>query len=79
MKTAISIPDHLFEAAERVADRLGLSRSELYQQAVAAFLQRHSETTITEELNRVYGSTEGATVDPVLDQLQRASLARESW
>ncbi len=79
MKTAISIPDDLFEAAERVADRLGLSRSELYQRAVAAYLQRHSEALITQELNRVYGGAAVAAVDLVLDQLQRASLVRESW
>lgn len=30
MKTAISIPDPIFEAAEGFARRLGMSRSELY-------------------------------------------------
>ena len=41
MKTAISIPDETFEAAETLAGRLGLSRSELYATAVAEYLARH--------------------------------------
>ncbi len=79
MKTAISIPDELFAAAERLAERLGLSRSELYQKAVAAYLARLSDDAVTEELDRVHGAVGGVAVDPVLDRLQRASLARESW
>ena len=34
MKTAVSIPDHVFDAAERLAEKLGISRSELYQRAL---------------------------------------------
>jgi metal-responsive CopG/Arc/MetJ family transcriptional regulator len=30
MKTSVSIPDPIFEAAERLADRLDVSRSQLY-------------------------------------------------
>jgi metal-responsive CopG/Arc/MetJ family transcriptional regulator len=40
LKTAISIPDNLFEAADKVARRLGISRSELYQRAIARFLEQ---------------------------------------
>ena len=79
MKTAISIPDDLFQAAERVAKRLGLSRSELYQRAVAAFLERQSDTLVTDALNEIYQSKEPGLVDPVLERMQRASLPREEW
>jgi len=30
MKTAVSVPNDVFRAAERAAKRLGISRSELY-------------------------------------------------
>lgn len=79
MKTAISIPDDLFQAAERAAKRLGLSRSELYQRAVAAFLERQSDTLVTDVLNEIYQSEEPGLVDPVLERMQRASLPREDW
>jgi hypothetical protein len=78
MKTAISIPDGVFKAAERLARRLKISRSELYATAVAAFLDRHTETEITEALDQVYGK-EPSAVDPVLSTLQAASLPREDW
>jgi predicted transcriptional regulator len=40
MKTAISVPDALFERAERAAHRLGRSRSALYAEALSAYLVR---------------------------------------
>ena len=64
MKTAISLPDTLFEAAERLAGRLRLSRSELYQRALAEYLARHDEAIITEQLDRVYGARAGQPARP---------------
>ena len=80
MKTAISIPDSLFRAAERLAERLGVSRSELYQMAVAKMIAGYDDEATTEALNQVYGSDPGlATVDPVLHQLQISSLSQDDW
>lgn len=80
MKTAISIPDSLFEAAERLARRMGISRSQLFQRAMQAFLQEHRDEGVTEALNHVYGpGSEEAGLDPVLEQLQLASLPKDEW
>ena len=80
MKTAISIPDRLFEAAERLAERLGISRSQLFQHAVSAYIDEHKDEGTTEQLDEVYGpDAEVACVDPVLDRLQHASLPKEEW
>jgi len=38
MKTAISLPDPVFNQAEALAQQLGLSRSELYTRALQAYL-----------------------------------------
>jgi metal-responsive CopG/Arc/MetJ family transcriptional regulator len=78
MKTAISIPDRVFEAAEQLAHQLGLSRSELYAKAVAAYLEQHRRDHITERLNRVY-SQEPSGLDPLITQMQSASLTQENW
>jgi predicted transcriptional regulator len=83
MKTAISLPDELFLAADKLARDMGLSRSELYRTAISAFLVRHADACVTEGLDAVYGARNGAAdaapLDPVLDSLQRASLVREDW
>ena len=78
MKTAISIPDETFQAAERVAKRLALSRSELYARAVSQFVREHSTDGVTAALDRVYGDHE-AGVDPLLLELQLRSTSAEGW
>ncbi|MEE9295502.1 MAG: ribbon-helix-helix domain-containing protein [Phycisphaerae bacterium] len=80
MKTAISIPDPLFAAAERLAKRLGISRSELFQCAVKAFLREHKDEGLTQALDKVYGADRReAKLDHVLERLQLASLPKEEW
>ncbi len=78
MKTAISIPNPIFEAAEQLAKELGLSRSELYSTAIAAFVEAHQSENVTEKLNQIY-TDEASILDPVLLQLQTASLDGETW
>jgi len=78
MKTTISIPDDLFYAAEDLSRRLGLSRSELYSRAVAAFLQQQRATGVQEALDAIYAS-EDSQLNPVLAQLQALSLPLEAW
>jgi metal-responsive CopG/Arc/MetJ family transcriptional regulator len=80
MKTAISIPDPLFEAAERLARRLGKSRSQLYAEALQAFLDQRRDQSITERLNEIYDAEpELAELDPVLKEMQYRSLPKEEW
>lgn len=80
MKTAISLPDPLFQAAELLATRMGISRSELFQRAVQAFLQEHKDEGVTESLDKVYGlASQEARLDPLLEQLQLGSLTKDEW
>jgi hypothetical protein len=80
MKTAISIPTPLFEAAEQLARRLGVSRSELYQRAVRRYLEEHSRDIIREKLDDVYSSgDEASRLDPAVEYLQDASLDKDDW
>ena len=80
MKTAISIPDHVFEAAERLARKLGKSRSELYSRAIASYVERHRQDSVTERLNEVYAPPEEQTeLDALLATLQSLSIAEEEW
>ncbi|TMQ51295.1 MAG: ribbon-helix-helix protein, CopG family [Candidatus Eisenbacteria bacterium] len=63
MKTAISIPDPLFRAADRLARRLGVSRSQVFQRAVSAYLKAHEDANVTDttrsispDMSRISGS-----------------------
>ncbi len=78
MKTAISIPDPLFEAADRLAAALGVSRSELYAKAVQNFVQRRRRRGVTEALNRVF-SAESSSLDQFLADIQASGLPDEGW
>ncbi len=51
MKTAVSIPDDVFREADRAAERLGWSRSQLYTQAIRGFLEEQGEDPVTAALN----------------------------
>lgn len=78
MKTAVSLPDDVFEAAERVAKRRKISRSELYALALRRLVEQEDDAHVTEQLNRVYADDPGA-LDPVLRALPARVLEREEW
>lgn len=78
MKTAISLPDELFSSADALADRLGVSRSELYARAMAEYLAKHRTEAVTDQLNRVYGE-EDSGVAPELRRAQAKSVEPTEW
>lgn len=77
MKTAISIPDSVFQEGEKVAQRMKISRSRLYTRAVESYVKAHRAPDLRKALEAVYGS-EPFSVDPVLESLQAEAL-REEW
>lgn len=78
MKTAVSLPDQVFYEAERVAQSLGVSRSQLYASAIAEFVAQHQSQNVTKRLNEVHAKHD-TRVDPVLDALQLLSLPPDEW
>jgi metal-responsive CopG/Arc/MetJ family transcriptional regulator len=79
MKTAVSIPNELFESADGLARRLGMTRSELYARALREYLQEHRGEGITERLDEVYGAEEDGGLDPALARMQQGSLPEDEW
>ncbi|MBW3671162.1 MAG: ribbon-helix-helix protein, CopG family [Acidobacteria bacterium] len=53
MKTAISLPDELYETVERLAERMRTSRSQLYRAALEEYVARHEPDEIRESLDAV--------------------------
>ena len=78
MKTAISLPDDLFESADALAERLGLSRSKLYATAVAEYLAKHRDEDITCRLNDVFAE-EPSGLDPAMRAAQTRSVSSAEW
>lgn len=80
MKTAISIPDAIFEEAERLAKTRGWSRSELYSNAVSAYVNSERFLGVREKLDAVYGqNVDDSSVDPLLAKAQARSQPKEKW
>ena len=77
MKTAISLPDALFERAERVAEQMNLNRSQLYARALQEYLDRKDPAAITAAFNAVY-SVESSELDPALWEMQYLTLKENS-
>jgi hypothetical protein len=77
MKAAVSIPDPVFKAADKLAKRMGVSRSRLYSVAIQRLVQDHDDEAVTAKLNEVY-STESSALDPVFQSIQSRSVRRTS-
>ena len=78
MKTAVSVPDPVFQAGERLAQHLGISRSQLYSKALCEYVTRHDKDEITRRLNEVYAK-ESSEPDPVITKIAAQALPKESW
>ena len=73
-----SLPDPLFDAAELLAQELSMSRSQLYAQALAEFLQTRSSSAVTAKLNGIY-DLESSAVEPDLVATQLQLLSDATW
>ena len=78
MKIAISVPDEVFEAGEHLAKQLGLSRSQLYADALAAYLSTRGAAAVTAKLNCIY-SGETSKLDADLSAFLSKRLFNEAW
>jgi metal-responsive CopG/Arc/MetJ family transcriptional regulator len=78
MKIAVSVPDEVFERAERLARQAGRSRSEVYSSALREYVARHEPDEITDTLDRVIADV-GELADPFVSQAARRLLDTTAW
>lgn len=79
MKTAVSLPDDVFDDAERYAKRTRKSRSQLYAQALSEYLARHAPDEVTERMNGVIDQLGEAPPDPFVTRAARRVLKNVEW
>ena len=78
MKIAVSVPQDVFDGAERLARREGRSRSEVYSAAVREYVARHAPDEVAEALDHVVAEV-GAEPDPFVAAAARRTLAQTEW
>jgi len=78
MKTAVSIPDEVFDAAEKLARRQGVSRSRLFSVALREYVARHAPDEITDAMNRVIADIGESGADFAVAAARRV-LTDEQW
>jgi hypothetical protein len=82
MKTAVSLPDGLFEKAEKTALKLGIPRSQFYAKALEEFIEVHSKESVKERLNHVYSESKNnsdISADLVSAEILRKELKNDTW
>ncbi|MBZ5529753.1 MAG: ribbon-helix-helix protein, CopG family [Acidobacteriia bacterium] len=78
MKTAVSIPDDVFEGAERLARRTRRSRSRLFSDALKEYLARHTPDKVTESMNKACAEI-GEVEERFVSSAARRILERVEW
>jgi metal-responsive CopG/Arc/MetJ family transcriptional regulator len=78
MKTAISVPDEVFELSEKLAKKLKVSRSKIFAMGVKKLAEEYDEDEVTARLDEFY-SKEKAEIDPVIMKMAALSLPKEEW
>jgi hypothetical protein len=78
MKSDIFIPNPLFRSAQQLAEKLGISLSDLYAAALSDYVISHEKGNVTEILNQVY-ETEPSEIEPELVTIQMISVGGDSW
>lgn len=78
MKTEVTIPDPVFAAAERLAKRERISRSDLYAKALRDYVKPREANGITRKLNRVY-ARQPSRLDPSIERMQSEAIGEDRW
>ena len=79
MKTAVSLPDRVYQEAEGYAKRTRKSRSQLYAEALAEYLARHAPDEVTEAMNIVADELGDAAPDAFVQRAGRRVLRSVEW
>lgn len=81
MKTAISLPDTLYMDAEKIAESMGIPRSQLFAKALEEFIKNHKKEAITDRLNALYDSNymQNDEIDAIGLEAVRKLTQNDTW
>lgn len=78
MKTAISVPNDIFELSEKLAKKLKVSRSQIFAMGVKKLGEEFEEEEIISSINRVCEKVD-TSLDPAIRDYQKRTFKREKW
>ena len=78
MKTAVSVPNDVYERAEALARREKRSRSDVYSAALREYVARHDPDEVTVTLDDVLRQVGGAA-DPFVARAARRTVETVEW
>ncbi|MCA9855063.1 MAG: ribbon-helix-helix protein, CopG family [Dehalococcoidia bacterium] len=76
MKTAISLPNELFEELEALVKKSGGTRSEIYVAALREYVARHVPDRVTDAFNRLADELENGTEEEETRSFRREATRR---
>jgi metal-responsive CopG/Arc/MetJ family transcriptional regulator len=83
VKTAISIPQDLFDAINHLAEERHVSRSKLFMMAVEEFLENNKNRQLLAQINAAYSDTspdaEETQVQHLMKKKQARNIEQETW
>ena len=78
MKTAISVPNDVFELSERLAKKLKVSRSKIFAMGVKKLGEEYEEEDIVARINAVCKEVD-TSLDPFWKEVQSRTLPKDKW
>lgn len=78
MKTAVSVPDDLFNKAEKLARKTGKSRSQIYQEALMEYLLRRDPDALTAAMDQALTDIDQGS-DTWLSEAGRRVIEKAEW
>lgn len=80
MKTAISVPDAVFDQVEEAARRLGMSRSQFYATAAQRWVDELARRDVTDQIDAVLDEGDDDDTADIRAEAARRALTRvERW
>ncbi len=82
MKTAISVPDNTYERVSKRARELGMSRSELFSQAAARYLDELDAESVTRQIDLAVaslGQRDDSAADAVAAGRRTLAATTDEW
>lgn len=80
MKTAVSVPNDVYDKAEQLARAAGRSRSEVYSAALREYVARHDPDEVTNAVDRAMNELgEEAAPDEFVRAAGRRVLEGSNW